>query len=558
MIQHILSKEQKSQYDALKNLLQACLNLTEKCSDTEAYNIIKERIAHLQSAALLVIVGEVKSGKSSFVNALLGENICEVAPDPCTAGIQELVYGDIRSKKELGENWEQLSIPKNVLHEISIVDTPGTNSIIRNHQAITENYIPQSDLVIFVFSAKNPHTGSAWDFLSLIRKDWHRKIVFILQQADLASPRELEINMERVHQYARERNVQNPTVFAMSAKLEIEGNAESGFNEFRNYLQHAIKSGEVWKMKVNGARDTAVKIAGRLMKRLTDEQEAINGEKTFYNNLLTRVKARREKANELKRLAVNSLSMSYDRLATSLEEDFREGLGAGAVLRRAIPFVRDKDVKTWLKDLQANFENASKKEIEAESSRVSKDISDEMMAMFNELSEAISHHHDRTIGKFPVLDPDRAEILVRLQKQLHDLRLADIAGDKGIQSSEIGRLSLAGGGITALGAVIALASNLMIFDITGGILALGGASLIAATLIWKRSGILHDFSQKMKKSRAEFRDRLDAEISRIFEKLFMEIEHRIKEPLSGLDEKREKLVPLIKEAEDVKKLAETI
>ena len=223
MSQQVLSSEQKQQYEALNELLHTCLVLTTNCSDAEGNRIIRDRLAHLKSAALLVIVGEVKSGKSSFINALLGEDVCEVAPDPCTAGIQELVYGDERTKKELGANWEKLSLPKDVLREISIVDTPGTNSIIRNHQTITENYIPQSDLVIFVFSAKNPHTGSAWDFLSLVRKEWHRKMVFILQQSDLATDRELAINQERVQQYARERNVQNPVVFTVSAKLESEG-----------------------------------------------------------------------------------------------------------------------------------------------------------------------------------------------------------------------------------------------------------------------------------------------------------------------------------------------
>lgn len=558
MVQQVLSTEQRQQYEALHELLQACLVLTDNCSDTEGKRIIRDRLIHLRSAALLVIVGEVKSGKSSFINALLGEDVCEVAPDPCTAGIQELVYGEERKRKELGANWEKLSLPRDVLREISIVDTPGTNSIIRNHQAITENYIPQSDLVVFVFSAKNPHTGSAWDFLSLVKKEWHRKMVFILQQSDLATDRELAINQERVQQYARERNVQNPVVFPVSAKLESEGNEGSGFNKFRNYLSNAVQAGEVWRMKVEGTRDTAVKVVEHLLSRLQGEQVAISDDRVFYDNLIAKVKGRREKASALRRLAVDSLSVSYDRLASGLEHDFKEGLGVGAVLRRSIPFMRDVDVKTWLKELQSNFESATKKEIESESIRVSKDIADEMTTMFNELSEAINHRHSNTVERFPVMGFDRAEILARLQQQLYDLRIADIAGKKGIQGSDIGTLSLAGGGITALGAVIALASSMMIFDITGGIIALGGAGIIAATLIWKRSGILHDFSNKMKASREEFRNRLDTEITRIFEKLFMEIEHRLREPLSALEEKSNRLKPLIEEAERVKEMSEKI
>jgi gas vesicle protein len=481
-----------------------------------------------------------------------------VAPDPCTSGIQELVYGERRTKTTLGENWEKLTLPKDVLNKITIVDTPGTNSIIRNHQTITEKYIPQSDLVVFVFSAKNPHTGSAWDFLSLVRKDWYRKMVFILQQADLASPNELSINKERVFQYARERNVQNPVVFTVSAKLENERKPDSGFSEFRKYLGNAIQSGEVWRMKVEGARDTASQIASRVIVRLQGEQAAVEEDKAFYTTLLGRVKSRREKADALRRLAVDSLCVTYDRLADKLEQDFADGLGAGNVLRRSIPFLRDKDVKTWLRDLQANFEVASRKEIEAESARVSKDISEEMMSMFNELTEAIDNHHDKSTERFIIRDPDRAEILTRLQQQLQDLRLSDIAENKGIEGSGIGRLSLTGGGLAALGAVIAFSSHLMIFDITGGILAIAGAGIIATTLIWKRAGILRDFRKKLRTSRDEFRHRLNVEIGRMFEKLFMEIEHRLKEPVSHLDEKSQRLLPLIQEAEQVKEKAEKI
>ena len=356
MAQYVLSNEQMQQYEALHELLLAGRVLAGKCSDNEAMRIIKDKLLHLQSAALLVIVGEVKSGKSSFVNALLGEKVCEVAPDPCTTGIQELIYGEERTKTTLGENWEKLTVPKDILNKITIVDTPGTNSIIKNHQAITEKYIPQSDMVIFVFPAKNPHTGSAWDFLSLVRKDWHRKIVFILQQADIASPKELQINQERVYQYARERNVRNPVVFSVSAKLEEEREPDSGYSEFRKYLANTIQSGEVWRMKVEGARDTASKIAGRIIMRLQNEKAAVEEDRAFYIDLLAKVKSRREKADALRRLTVDSLCVTYDRLSSKLEQDFAEGLGAGNVLRRSVPILRDKDVKTWLKDLQANFE----------------------------------------------------------------------------------------------------------------------------------------------------------------------------------------------------------
>ena len=151
----LLSPELKRQFETLREHLQRALWLAERCADDEGSQILRARLTNLQAAALIVIVGEVKAGKSSFINALVREDVCEVAPGPCTAGIRELVYGGERRTVGLTQFCERVFLPKDVLREVTMVDTPGTNSIIQNHETITENYIPQSDLVVFVFSAAN-------------------------------------------------------------------------------------------------------------------------------------------------------------------------------------------------------------------------------------------------------------------------------------------------------------------------------------------------------------------------------------------------------------------
>src|SRR2546423_4508153 len=271
---HILSPELKQQFDTLRNLLQRALWLAERCADVEATQILRARLTNLQAAALLVVVGEVKAGKSSFINALLREDVCEVAPGPCPVRIQEWVYGAERRVEALSDSWQRIALPKEVLREISMVDTPRTNSIVKDHQTITENYIPQSDLVVFVFSAANPHTKSAWELLTLIKKEWHRKMVFVLQQSDRASQKELTENLEHVRQYARERQVENPTVFILSAKREMEGIPENAFAEFRHFLQTTIACGEARRMKVEQSYQTIRSVMTRLPAHLRADKTA--------------------------------------------------------------------------------------------------------------------------------------------------------------------------------------------------------------------------------------------------------------------------------------------
>ncbi len=545
---NILNPRLGQKLESLRGILQRSLSLTDRYPDTGDSRILRDRLAHLHSVVLFVIVGEVNSGKSSFINALLGEKVCEVAPDPCTAVIQEIVYGAERKKAILGDRWERVYLPEPILQEISIVDTPGTNSIIQNHQAITENYVPQSDLIIFVLEATNPHRGTEWELLSRIRRDWYRKTVFVLQMADRASGHELSVNKESVMKYARERNVQNPIVFTVSAKREMEGAPDSGFAQFRQFLSSAVESGDVWQMKIGSTRDTVKKIVSNLHDGLKLEEASLSGDMALLNELSNKVKARREKTSELKRLLVNNLSVSYNRLSSIFENDFKEGLSVANILKRSIPFIRDIDFKAWMEGLQSRFEREAKAEIEDASKQVSRELSNELQSMFDDLNSAIAHRQEgkRTGGLS--LGQDRADILERLQAKLQNIRVADIIGDKAAQASELGSLTLSGGGLAVLGAVIASVFHLVAFDITGGILAAIGTTLVAFTLLWKRPNILRNFSRKLAESQNEFRERFDQEISQIFDKIYLEIEFRLNESGRELKEKSESIRPLANEA----------
>ena len=65
--------------------------------------------------------------------------------------------------------------------------------MVAEHQTITENFIPRADLVLFVFSVVNPWAPSAWELLHFVQKKWLKNVVFVLQQADLREPSEIEV-----------------------------------------------------------------------------------------------------------------------------------------------------------------------------------------------------------------------------------------------------------------------------------------------------------------------------------------------------------------------------
>jgi GTPase SAR1 family protein len=528
----ILSPELNQQYEMLRGLLQRSLFLAEKCVDFEASQILRTRLTNLQAAALLVIVGEVKVGKSSFINALVREEVCAVAPGPCTLGIQELVYGVERTAETLGHSWQRVYLPKEVLREITIVDTPGTNSIVQNHQTITENYIPQSDLVVFVFSAPNPHTKSAWELLTLIRKEWHRKMVFVLQQSDRASHHELTTNLAHVKRYARERQVENPTVFTLSAKREMEGLPESGFSEFRNFLQNAIAHGDVWQMKVEGSYQTIRAVMGRLLSQLRAEKDSIAEERVFYQGLLHNVEARQVKANQLKLFIIGNLSDAYDSFARELEDEFAEDLRLQNMFSRAIPFLRNYHSR-------ARREQTAKIEIETEARRASKELFDEVQTLIVELTRTIARRQERM--RENALLPqtaDRLKTLEQLRSNLESVGVGDVSHiirGKVTEISDIRKLAVAGSALAVLGLMIAALSRAQLFDITAGIFASIGLFQVAAALFWRRSRIVRDFRRKLGTSRKEFHDRLESEIRRTFDDLIAEVRKALNESVTRLD-----------------------
>ncbi|MEL7419412.1 MAG: dynamin family protein, partial [Cyanobacteria bacterium J06555_3] len=150
---------------SLDRLLQRLQVFATEINNSQLQVTIRNLRANINEPFLFVVVGEVKAGKSSFVNALLQADICKTAADPCTDIIQQLVYSPEQFEQPVNQYLRKIGLPNDILKTLSVVDTPGTNTIVENHQEITKEFIPNSDLIFFVFFAKNPYTRSAWDLL---------------------------------------------------------------------------------------------------------------------------------------------------------------------------------------------------------------------------------------------------------------------------------------------------------------------------------------------------------------------------------------------------------
>ncbi len=139
----------------------------------------------------LIIAGEYNSGKSSFINALLGDNVVSVGPIPTTDKITLLTYGEELASDGIGDHLCRISYPLEALKEITLVDTPGTNSILREQSHLIEDFIHRAELILFVTSSDSPLSDSERMFLEFLRTKWGRKVLIILNKIDLKTEAEL-------------------------------------------------------------------------------------------------------------------------------------------------------------------------------------------------------------------------------------------------------------------------------------------------------------------------------------------------------------------------------
>ena len=150
-------------------------------------------LTNIREPLLFVVVGEVKAGKSSLINALFGQEIAKADVLPATDRVCIFRYGRKEKQIEQSPKLIEIHLPLEFLRDFNIVDTPGTNTMVAEHQTITEDFVPRADLILFVFSVVSPWTQSAWEFLKFVQKKWLKNVVFVLQQTDLRDTKEVDV-----------------------------------------------------------------------------------------------------------------------------------------------------------------------------------------------------------------------------------------------------------------------------------------------------------------------------------------------------------------------------
>src|SRR5215210_7340829 len=180
--------------------------------------VLKGHLQKLRENAYKVLVaGEAKRGKSTFVNALIGRDVLPTDVDVATSQVFNVrpsereayrlrfedgsereippedlpLYGS-RVMAEAGIvptadkviRWIEVEMPIRFLPEgVSILDTPGLGALYAGHAQITHRFVPEADAVIFVLESGQPVVEDDLKFVEQILTVT-RNIFFIQTKID--------------------------------------------------------------------------------------------------------------------------------------------------------------------------------------------------------------------------------------------------------------------------------------------------------------------------------------------------------------------------------------
>lgn len=519
----------------LADLQQALVRVEATPEDLEA---LADSIRQLDELFLLVVVGEFNAGKSTLINALLGAAVLEEGVTPTTTRVHVLRHGDAETRRTLSDGLEERTAQLPFLEHLTLVDTPGTNALAREHEAITERFVPRADLVLFTTSADRPFTESERVFLERVRA-WGKKIVVVVNKVDILR-REEEVAqvLAFVSEAARQLLGVAPPVFPVAARQALEGRlagdpaavAASRLDALLAYLTGTLDEGERVRLKLANPLGVGARLAERYRAGLDQRVELLAADFRALDDVAAQLSLYQEDLRREFRFRLADVDNLLHELEKRGMEYFDETL--------RLPRMPDLLNKARLK---ADFERKVIADMPQRVDAKVAEVIDWLVAselrqwrgVAERLEERRSQHADRVLGRVGTFDQDRQRLLdtvgraaqrtlERFDRDAEARRLAEEV------QTAVKRTALVEAGAIGLGTVLTLMATTHLADFTG-ILAAGTLAALGLFILpARRKKAKRDLQEKV----VELRERLMGALTEQFDREVEASVHRIEEAVA--------------------------
>lgn len=305
----------------------------------------RDALFHADTPFLLVLLGPFSSGKSSLINALLGmPDLLQTGVTPTTDRITILRYGEDVQRVETGDT-TSLLVPAPFLKTVSLVDTPGLESVFKTHEEQTRKFLHRSDAVLLVMLATQAMTARTSEYLSTL-KAYGKRVIIVLNQVDLIS--EADLPALRAYVTDQSRNILGivPDVWMTSARQALDaGNgdgrddalwASSGLEQFSRLLDEEMSDADRLRQKLTTPLRIVQHVLGSAETTVRGHQQALDQYQQIADNIerqLTVMKGDQDKVVRTAAADASALFMEAGgRGRTAIREAtaFRRAPGAAA------------------------------------------------------------------------------------------------------------------------------------------------------------------------------------------------------------------------------------
>ena len=514
--------------------------------------LIRNALAQLEELFLMVVVGEFNAGKSAVINALLGQ---EYLPEGVVPTNSELVlnrHSDAPEQPGADQGMAVRRLPVPWLLEVNLVDTPGTNAVIRQHQELTEQFVPRSDLVLFVTSADRPFSESERAFLQQIR-DWGKKIVIVVNKIELLTTEaEQQEVLEFVRRNAHELLGVAPAIFAVSARLALQAkkageNREQGvdstqssppsiwqrsrFGPLEQYILDFLDAGERVRLQLSNPIGIAAALIANYQEVIRQRQSLLKGDFQALDAIDQQLAAYQ---NDMRR----DFRYQSDRVDNVLYEMAERGdrfFDENLRITRIVELVNSER-------LRGEFE----RRVLADSSRAVERHVDELIdwlierdyrqwqAVMEFIERRSLQHTDQMIGQvrgefdfnrqnlLKSIGRSAQEVVDSYDREAEALKLA-----KDVQRAILQTAAVEAGAI-GLGAILIVILNTTFLDVTGVL----GASALAALGLYVLPYRRQKVKAQLRARIGDLRRRLDTAITQQFESELTASVQRIREAVA--------------------------
>lgn len=549
----------------LETALTALLKLSSELR-REAANVdlLQGLLTDIREPLLFVVVGEVKAGKSSLLNALFGQEFAKVDVLPATDRVYIFRYGEEESSVEVSPQLTERYQPIAFLRDFNVVDTPGTNTMVPQHQTITESFIPRADLVLFVFSVTNPWTQSAWTLLDLVQKKWLKNLVFVLQQADLRDAAEIEAIQRHLADTALQKLGFSPPIFAVSARKALTARSsgpdqeklweESQFGPLEEQINRMVTETGTHVLKLQSTAKTASLLLSEIAEQLRGSFDLLLRDEQHLTRVMAFLQARKEQT--LRQVA--GFLRGVDQACRDCAEQ------GTALIEEKLSFWKTWRLiwsrEQWQHDFQNEVETKLRQTVQPQVENAVQLLEADLRGIWPQLQDMIeaqfaSEGKNRVSRAIPDFARQRRELLQSIQ-----LTLVERIAGKGVEE-ELGRMfresaawlrlpagvAAAGGIATVLAAMISAS----VADVTG-VVALSAAALGTFFAFGQRRKILRAYEKEMERKRGELTRAIEGQMEHAIDLFYKEISNAFQPLAAFCSTERERYEPLLNRVEDLK------